>query len=246
MSNRKPILQIKWKPYQKYWFGVTMLVCLLLLFFSNVLNVRNLTIANVAASQAKAQCQKAQWGDAEIEYKKAIQNAPDLNSAKYNLGNSYYHQGRYPEALNLFLQVIKNKNDAYCLAAWNNLGNTYYKLGHFEKSFEAFKSALLLDDSNVIVRQNFLYLAQLIEKENAKPISSEKRKKNALNRDVQKKEEDSDDPDGEKDKKNKQPGKYHFSDKEMNNMLQQAKEKVRVPQGTKSKNNQQKNNLLDY
>jgi tetratricopeptide (TPR) repeat protein len=245
MSNRQPALRIKWKPYQKYGFGVVMLVCLVLLFCSNILNVRNLTIANIATSQANAQYQKAQWGDAEIGYKKAIQNAPDSNSARYNLGNSYYQQGRYSEALTIFLKVRKNKNDSHSLAAWNNLGNTYYKLGNFEKSFEAFKNALLLDESNVIVRQNFLYLAQRIKKESPKSVSSEKQKA-AVNRDAQKKEADSDDPDGEKDKKNRQPGKYHFSDKEMNDMLQQAKEKVRVPQGTKSKNNQQKNNALDY
>lgn len=244
MSNNQT-LQIKWKPYQKYGFGVVMLVCLALLFFSNVLNVRNLTMANIATSQANAHYQKGQWGDAEIAYKKAIQNAPDSNGAKYNLGNSYYQQGRYSEALTLFIQVSKSKNDAYSLATWNNLGTTYYKLGNLEKSFEAFKNALLLDDSNDIVRQNFLYLAQRIEKENAKPVSSDKRK-DAVNRDAQKKETDSDHADGEKDKKNMQPGTYHFSDKEMNDMLQQAKDKVRVPQGTKSKNNQQKNNALDY
>ena len=125
------------------------------------------------------------------------------------------------------------------------LGNTYYKLGAYEKSYECFKKALLLEESNAIVRQNFLYVAQLLQKQNQKQSPSEKKKGTAKDS-PQKKEEEFDNKDGKKDNKKMQQGTYHFSDKEMNDMLRQAKDKVRVPQGTKSRTNHSKTNQLDY
>jgi Ca-activated chloride channel family protein len=244
MSNSKSILQIKRKSYR--WYGVGfIMICLLFFFYKNIFNIKVFTVSSLAVFKANTEYQKAQWGDAEIQYKKALEIMPNSNSALYNLGNTYYRQGRYSEALVIYLKLSNDKTNKNCSATWMSLGDTYYKLGTLEKSYESFKKALLLDNSNVIVQQNFLYVAQLLQKENQKRSPSKIQKGTAKDS-PQKKEEESDNKDGEKDNKKMQQGSYHFSDKEMNDMLQQAKNKVRVPQGTKSRTNQSKTNQLDY
>ncbi|WP_309641464.1 tetratricopeptide repeat protein [Flavobacterium sp.] len=245
MSNSTSILQIKSKSYRWYGLGLFMVGCLLLLFYKNIFNVKTITYNAVSIFQGNMQYRKAQWGDAEIQYKKALETLPDSNNVLFNLGNAYYQQGRYSEALAVYLNLSDDKTNKSRLTTWMNLGRTYYKLGALEKSYEFYKKALLLDDSNVVVRQNFLFIANLLRKQKLKQTPSEKQKEAAKKGD-EKKEEASDNKDGEKDNKKMQPGVYHFSDKEMNDMLRQTKDKVRVPQGTKSKKNHSITNPLDY
>jgi tetratricopeptide (TPR) repeat protein len=244
MRNSQSILKIRNKLSR--WSGAGLiLACLLISFFMNIFNLKLLTVSSSYEFLANTNYRKAQWGDAEIQYKKALAMMPNSNSTLYNLGNTYYQQGRYSEALSIYLKIAHENANKNCLAIYVSLGSTYCKLGAYEKSYESFKKALLLDESNDKVRQNFLYLAQLIQKRNQKHALSEKQKETEKDSN-QKKEEDSNNKDGEKDNKQQQLGAYHFSDKEMNDMLQQAKDKVRVPQGTKSRTNQSKTNQLDY
>ena len=245
MRNSKSILRIKSKSYRWYGLGLIMVGCLLLLFYNNIFNVKTMTYTAVSTFQGNLQYRKAQWGDAEIQYKQALKTMPDSNEVLFNLGNAYYQQGRYSEALAIYLKLSSDKTNAYRLGTWMNLGRTYYRLGALEKSYEFYKKALLLDDSNVVVRQNFLFLANLVKKQKIKQTPSEKQKEASKTEDKNK-EEASNNKDGEKDKKKMPPGVYHFSDKEMNDMLRQTKDKVRVPQGTKSKKNHSKTNPLDY
>lgn len=244
MSNSKSILKIRSSSCRSYVAGV-LLACLLISFYINIFNLNQVTISSSYEFLANREYRKAQWGDAEIQYKKVLEIMPNSNNTLYNLGNTYYQQGRYSEALSIYSKLAKEKANKNRVATYMSLGNTYCKLGAYEKSYECFKKALLLDESNIIVRQNFLYLSKLIQKQNQKQALSVKQKETAKDS-SQKKEEDSDNKDGEKDNKQLQLGTYHFSDKEMNDMLQQAKDKVRVPEGTKSRTNHSKTNQLDY
>ncbi len=245
MNNRKLILPKKWKSFRWYGMILFMAYCFVFLFYNNVFNLKALTVGNIAIYQANSEYRKAQWGDAEIQYKKAIAMMPDAKSAHYNLANAYYQQGRYAEALEIYVKLNTTKTNKHNTAVWMNLGNTYYKLGALENSYESFKKALLLDESNIQVRQNFLYITKLLQRRKQSQTPSKKQKEIAKKQ-TQKKEEDSDYKDGEKDNKKMQPGNYHFSNKEMNAMLRQNKDKVRVPQGTKSNTNQSNTNPLNY
>jgi len=105
---------------------------------------------------------KAEYGDAEVYYKKAISVNPMLYWARYNLANALYQQDRYQEAILFYKQAIQA--EGHISEAWNNLGNTYFKKGELSNSLDAYKTALLLKSDDTIIRQNYLVTLKQIQK----------------------------------------------------------------------------------
>jgi Ca-activated chloride channel family protein len=103
------------------------------------------------------------FGDAEVFYRKAIKKVPGQYPIQYNLGNAYYKQERYTEAIGTYLQALKTDNDSLKGSIWNNLGNAYYKQNKLLLSIKAYKNALLLVKDNLKVRQNFLFVMNKLE-----------------------------------------------------------------------------------
>ncbi|MDD5406670.1 MAG: tetratricopeptide repeat protein [Sulfurovaceae bacterium] len=54
----------------------------------------------------------------------------------YNLGNSYYKEGKYKEAINAYEKAQNSVNKYY------NIGNSYFKLEDFDSSIKSYEQAL--------------------------------------------------------------------------------------------------------
>jgi tetratricopeptide (TPR) repeat protein len=121
------------------------------------------SFSRLAAQEAHSHLRKADkaykngnYAEAEINYRKALEQEPAANSS-YNLGNTTYRQQRFDEALKHYETAAADAKDKSTKAkAYHNLGNAHFKAGNYEKSIEAYKNALRLNPQDQDTRQNLV------------------------------------------------------------------------------------------
>lgn len=81
--------------------------------------------------------------DAEVAYKKALEKNPESAVANFNLGNAYYKQKRYDEALQRYAQTEKSfSSNEERASMWYNIGNTLYQSNKYQEAVKAYKQSL--------------------------------------------------------------------------------------------------------
>ncbi len=143
---------------------------------------------------------------AEMEYRKAISKKSNNAVASYDLGNAYYQNAHFEEALLRHAEAVEfadTKEQKH--KAWHNIGNTLMKAEKCQEAVEAFKNALRNNPSDDETRYNFG-----LAKECAKKQQEEEDKK----KDDEKKDEDKDkeEKDGEDDKEKEKDKKEEKDD----------------------------------
>jgi tetratricopeptide (TPR) repeat protein len=143
---------------------------------------------------------------AEMEYRKAISKKPSNAVASYDLGNAYYENERFNEAMLRHTEAVEfaeTKEQKH--RAWHNIGNTLMKMEKCKEAVESFKHALRNNPNDDETRYN-LGLA----KECAKKQQQEEEDKK---QDDEKKDEDKDkeEKDGENENE-KDDGKQEEND----------------------------------
>ncbi len=104
-------------------------------------------------------------GEAEIKYRKALEEKPGFSTANYNLGNTKYMQEEYETAIQKYNDAIAGSDNPQQLSNYYyNLGNALFKSEKLEESITAFKNALRNDANNEDARHN-LFLAQQLLKQ---------------------------------------------------------------------------------
>jgi len=83
-----------------------------------------------------------QWVNAESAYLAVIDLEPDYPGIRHNLGNIYYGQRQYQNALDQFLQATENYPTAM---SWHATGAVYNALSQPVYAAIAFKKAIVLD-----------------------------------------------------------------------------------------------------
>lgn len=107
------------------------------------------------------------WREAIEFYQKALHLEPDNPILYFNLGNTYYGQGRLENALDCFQRAL-NLDEGYA-EAWNNLGNIHLELEQWREAIEAFGRALQLVSNYQDARQNLnLALSLLADRRRTK------------------------------------------------------------------------------
>ena len=103
---------------------------------------------------------------AEMTYRKAISEQSTNVAGAYNLGNSYYKNGNYEEALYRHNEAAKNatsKEEKH--KAYHNIGNILMKNKKCKEAVEAFKSALRNDPTDDETRYNLGLAKQCAEQQ---------------------------------------------------------------------------------
>ncbi|MFO7977443.1 MAG: tetratricopeptide repeat protein [Bacteroidales bacterium] len=108
--------------------------------------------------------QEEKFDEAEIEYRKALEDGKQNYKALFNLGNSLYRQGRYEEAANIFEGLTPTiADEQQKAAALHNLGNAYLENQQFQEGVEAYKNALRLNPQSEDTRHNLAYAMQMLQ-----------------------------------------------------------------------------------
>ncbi len=244
MNSPNNIL-LKYRLPTHWQVSVTTLILILLMCLFNTFKITSYTKVALRSLKGNEAYKNNYWGEAGIFYRQASIVWDGHVDLPYNLANAYYQQGRYDEAAQLYERLLRDKNNVNDAGIWNNLGNTYYMKGLLNKSFAAYKNALLLNDEDDVVRQNFLLvtirLNQLADiKNRAKRGKDNKAADGTKNKDTKQ-----DNSDGQQETDDQSMGPYQVSDKQMNKLLKISKDQEHVPKRGEGNNKDSRKTYLN-
>jgi tetratricopeptide (TPR) repeat protein len=98
------------------------------------------------------------FADAEVNFKKGAEKNPESFEAKFNLGDAYYKQERYDEAIKSFQSAFVNaRSDEEKAKIYHNIGNSLLKSQKLNESIGAYKEALKLNPNDQETKYNLSY-----------------------------------------------------------------------------------------
>jgi tetratricopeptide (TPR) repeat protein len=151
------------------------------------------------------------YAEAEMEYRKAISEAPNKAVGAYNLAHSYFMKGSFDEALFRGQEAAKNsttKDEKY--RAYHNIGNILMQNDMCKEAVEAFKNALRNNPKDEETRYNYALAKECADQQKDGGGEDDKKDDNKDQEkdkeDEQKKEDENKDnkdkkDEGDKDKK---------------------------------------------
>ncbi|RJP49902.1 MAG: tetratricopeptide repeat protein [Anaerolineaceae bacterium] len=104
----------------------------------------------------------ASYSEAVNAYTNAVKLDPSSGWAQSNLAMSLVYQGKYKEAIPVYLKSIELfTDDKDKAASWNRLGNVYRKLNDESSAMKAYQTAVILSDekTDLLTRTRFSLLS---------------------------------------------------------------------------------------
>ena len=104
----------------------------------------------------------ASYSEAVNAYTNAVKIDPSSGWAQSNLAMSLVYQGKYKEAIPVYLKSIERfTDDKDKAASWNRLGNVYRKLNDESSAMKAYQTAVILSDekTDLLTRTRFSLLS---------------------------------------------------------------------------------------
>ena len=129
------------------------------------------------------------FADAEVNFKKGTEKNPESFEAKFNLGDSYYKQQRFDEAIKSFQSALANaKTDEEKAKIYHNVGNSLLKSQKIKESIGAYKEALKLNPNDQETKYNLSYALNMLNNKNQD--KQQQNQKNDQNKDQQQQNQD--------------------------------------------------------
>jgi len=131
---------------------------------------------------------KRQFVDAEVNFKKGLEKSNESFELNYNLGDSYYKQQRYDDAIKYFQNSLTHTEDAIMKAkTFHNIGNSLLKSQKIKESVEAYKNSLKLNPNDTETKYNLSYALSLLkqQQDQQKQNNKQDNKQNDKNKDKQ-------------------------------------------------------------
>lgn len=170
------------------------------------------------------------FGNAEVEYQKAIDMNPQSLIANYNKGNALYKQKKFDDAINQFETTSKlGTNEISDASVFHNLGNTFMQKQDYEKAIKAYKEALKRNPSDKETKYNLAYANQKLKQ------SQQNQQNNQDQKDKEDKQDKKEDQKQDQNQdKNKQDQNKENQDKNNQNQNPQQLSKEQAEQILKS------------
>lgn len=116
--------------------------------------------------QGNSAYKKAEYADAEIHYRKALDVNREMHEGMFNLGDALYRQGRFTEAADQFRAAATRIDDPIIKAqAFHNLGNALLQAQKVAESIDAYKEALKLNPRDMDTKYNLEYARMLLNRQ---------------------------------------------------------------------------------
>ena len=126
----------------------------------NAQSIRSLMNEGVALYDGK------KFADAEVNFRKGLEKEPDNFIAHFNLGDSYFKQEKYEDAVKSYQNALsKTNDDRYKAKTHYNIGNSLLKSGKLKESIEAYKNSLKLNPNDNDAKYNISYALKLLQQQ---------------------------------------------------------------------------------
>lgn len=142
------------------------------------------------------------FSDAEVNFKKGVEKSPESFEAKFNLGDAYFKQERFDEAIKSYNSaMVFAKDDLDTARVHYNIGNSLLKAQKIEESIEEYKKSLKLNPGDQEAKYNLSYALELLKnKDDQQQQKNDKDQNKDKNQDQNKDQNQ----DQQKDQQNKQ------------------------------------------
>lgn len=169
------------------------------------------------------------FADAEVKFKKSLEKDPELFQGHFNLGDTYYKQGRYDEAIQSYKNSLGLTDDKEKQSkAFHNIGNALLKQQKYEDGIGAYKNALKTNPNDLETKYNLSYALNMLKQNQNKQNQQNKNDKNKdQNKDQQQQQQqdqqDKKDQNKEQQKQQQQQPKNQISKEEAQRILEAMK-----------------------
>jgi len=104
------------------------------------------------------------YSDAEVNFKKGTEKAPDNFESQFNLGDAYFKQQRYNEAIKSYQSSLTMaRNDTEKSKIHYNVGNSLLKSQKIKESIEEYKKSLKLNPDDQEAKYNLSYALEILK-----------------------------------------------------------------------------------
>jgi Ca-activated chloride channel homolog len=167
--------------------------------------------------------QNEKFTQAEVQFRKALDEKPGLYEAEYNIANSLYKQKKYEEAAKEYDKLLQKSDDPKKRAdLYHNLGNSQLMAQQYEKGIEAYKNSLRIRPEDEDTRYNLAYALQKVKEQQQQQKDDKNKDKQDQNKDQNKKDQqDKQDKQDQKDKKDQDQQQNNPQDKKEDQNKQQ-------------------------
>jgi Ca-activated chloride channel homolog len=131
------------------------------------------------------------FSDAEIKYRKALEQEQSLVQGHFNLGNSLYRQGKYDEAVRAYDAARQASTEMRTRAdAAYNTGNAWLKAQQPQKAIQAYVDGLKLDPDDQEAKYNLSAALRMLQQQQQQQQQQQKNQQNKQqNKDKQNKDQ---------------------------------------------------------
>jgi tetratricopeptide (TPR) repeat protein len=170
------------------------------------------------------------YSDAEVNFKKGTETDPENFEAQFNLGDAYYKQQRYDEAIKSFQSALANaKTEEQKAKIYHNVGNSLLKSQKLKESIGAYKESLKLNPNDQETKYNLSYALNMLnnqdqnqENQNEKDDQNKDEKEDQQNQNQQ--QQDQNQKDQEQQQQNQQQREQEITKQEAERILEALKE----------------------
>ncbi len=181
----------------------------------------------------KSAYQKGEFSAASEDFLKMTAGKKEKNGVfNFNLGDSYYKNQDYDNALAQYNIALLDKDFEARSFAYQNIGNSYFKKGEFEKAKNSYIQAIKEDPGNYQARLNLEIAEKMKQKQQKQPQQSGD-DQNKQDQEGKKKDSKDDQDQKREDKKDQQQQKKGEDQK---NSDQQKEQDKRSSEQKKQKN----------
>ena len=172
------------------------------------------------------QYKEGNFSDAEVNFKKGTDKAPDSFEAEFNLGDAYFKQQRYDEAIKSYQSSLAMaRNDTEKSKVHYNVGNSLLKSQKIEESIEEYKKSLKLNPNDQEAKYNLSYALEMLK--NQQQQDQQQDKKDEDKKDEEKKDEQKD---KKEEKKEDQQQKQDQQKQDQQKKEEQKQQQQQQPQ----------------
>ena len=180
--QQKQPVSIDYPLQKKFNRDIFLLVLLFTLLISNGFPQSNRSTLNDGVDKYE----EKKYTDAEIDFRKVVENSPKNFEANFNLGTSYYKQEKYEDAIKSFTGSLESaENDEHRAKVFHNIGNSLLKSNKLQESIEAYKTALKFNPNDEDTKYNLSYALEMLKNQDKDKNQQDKNEQNKDNKDQQ-------------------------------------------------------------